>query len=339
MKKDASEYYGGFFWLAAISFVVPIVVAYAAFDKLRPTTKPTPAPDASGVDHQLWDYLLRTYVEDGLIDYEGLSKDYLFTTYLNQIAGCQPNELHSDAERLALHCNAYNALVMQGVINHKIHRNEKNVLSFTPSRIAKQITTLEEKIKQAERTPGGASKQIGELQAKVDRLRADSQFFRLKEHVFANQTISLDHLEQQMIRPVFNEPRIHVALVCAARSCPAIRPEAFTGERLEFQLQDQSIQFANDPRYVSVDTETGALRLSPILSWYESDWDSVGGYLRWLQELVQDSELKNSLSQAASGSIPVQFNEYDWTLNSQEGGISNSSHSSSDFGSGSVPNE
>ncbi|MEM8736772.1 MAG: DUF547 domain-containing protein, partial [Planctomycetota bacterium] len=177
------------------------------------------------------------------------------------------------------------------------------------------------------------------LQAKVDQLRADSQFFRLKEHVFANETISLDHLEQQMIRPVFNEPRIHVALVCAARSCPAIRPEAFVGDRIEAQLQDQSIQFANDRRYVAFDSKSGSLQLSPILSWYASDWDAAGGYLVWLQSLVKDAGLKNSLSQAASGSIQVQFNDYDWTLNSQEGGIASGGQSSSGFGSGSVPNE
>lgn len=339
MKKDAREYYGGFFWLAAISFVVPIVVAYAAFDKLRPTSKPTPSPDPSGVDHQLWDYLLRTYVEDGLIDYDGLSKDYLFSTYLSQIAGCDPSKLASDAERLALHCNAYNALVMQGVISHKIHRNEKNVLSFTPARIAAQIATFEEKIKLLKRQPDDAASEVADLQTQVDQLRSDSQFFRLKEHVFANKTISLDYLEQDLIRPVFNEPRIHVALVCAARSCPAIRPEAFIGSRIEAQLQDQSLQFANDPRYVRFDAKTGNLNLSPILSWYASDWDANGGYLAWLHTLVQDAELNSAITQAVDGDVAVQFNDYDWTLNSQEGGVSSSDHSSGGFGSGSVPNE
>ncbi|MEM7312648.1 MAG: hypothetical protein AAF497_05800, partial [Planctomycetota bacterium] len=81
--KNESTYYGGFFWIALTSFIVPLFVAYAAFSKLTPTTKPTPNPDASGVDNNLWDYLLKTYVENGLIDYDGLSKDYLFTTYLS----------------------------------------------------------------------------------------------------------------------------------------------------------------------------------------------------------------------------------------------------------------
>ena len=44
-------------------------VAFKGLNLVRPTTKPTPNPDVSGVDHNLWDYLLRGYVENGLVDY------------------------------------------------------------------------------------------------------------------------------------------------------------------------------------------------------------------------------------------------------------------------------
>ena len=75
------------------------------------------------MDHNLWDYLLRSYVENGLMDYEGLERDHLIQTYLKQLASCNPEALETDAEKPALNCKAYNALVMRGVINHKIHRN------------------------------------------------------------------------------------------------------------------------------------------------------------------------------------------------------------------------
>ena len=244
MSQQESGYYGKFFWLSVTSFIVPLFVAYAALDKVKPTTKPTPKPDVSGVDHNLWDYLLRTYVENGLVDYDGISKDYLFTTYLKQIAGAQPEQLATREDKLALHCNAYNALVIQGVINHKIHRNEKNVLNFLPKDAADEVHKLNQQIERLKMRPQSDPAEIERLTRKVDKLRADSQFFQLKEHVFANNTISLDSLEQEIIRPVFNEPRIHVALVCAARSCPAIRAAAYTGDRIEKQLQDQAQLFA-----------------------------------------------------------------------------------------------
>ena len=118
--SKGSNYYGGFFWVALISFIVPLFVGWKAFENVRPTTKPTPQLDASGVDHGVWDYLLKSYVSAGLIDYEGMKKDYLFREYIRQLGACDPGCLETEDEKLALACNAYNALVINGVISHKI---------------------------------------------------------------------------------------------------------------------------------------------------------------------------------------------------------------------------
>ena len=338
MKEKS--YYGGYFWVAALSFIVPIFVAYAAFEKLTPTTKPSPQPDVSGVDHNLWDYLLRTYVENGLVDYNGMSKDYLFKTYLRQIAAADPSKLTTREEKLALHCNAYNALVINGVISHKIHRNEKNVLSYTPKEVAAKVAKLEAEMAECKRSPDPDPACLADLTKKVDTLRAESQFFRLKEHVFANETISLDHLEQEMIRPVFQEPRIHVALVCAAKSCPPIRAEAYIGDRIESQLQDQSKQFANNREYVDFDAAAKTVRLSALLNWYSDDWSAAGGIYEWLGGLNEDAAVQEALKGASVDQVKVEFNTYDWTLNAQNSSLSSGGgKSSGGFGSGSVPNE
>ncbi len=337
--KQQSSYYGGFFWVAATSFIVPLFVAYAAFSKLTPTTKPTPTPDASGVDNLVWDYLLRTYVDNGLVDYDGMAKDYLFTTYLRQLAGADPSKLESREEQLALHCNAYNALVINGVIKHKIHRNERNVLNYAPKDISAQVEKLDKEIEMLKRTPNSEPLAIAQLMQKADALRTQTQFFKIEEHYFANQTMSLDHLEHEVIRPTFKEPRIHVALVCAAKSCPAIRGEAYVGERLATQLEDQARQFANNPTYVDYDPVEGVVRLSPILKWYSEDWDASGGYLNWVAERVETDSVKQQIVAAAAKQTKVAFNSYDWTLNSQAGGVGAGHGKSAGFGSGSVPNE
>ena len=196
--SQGEKYYGGFFWLAAISFIVPFFVGINAFKAASPTTKPKPSPDVSGVDNALWDYLLKTYVADGLIDYDGMKRDHLFREYVRELGSAKPELLSTDSERLALMCNAYNAFVVNGVITHKIR---KSVMDYNKN---------------------------------------DVGFFDVKEHIFAGDTLSLNELEHQMIRPTFKEPRIHVALVCAAQSCPAIRAEAYVGARLDQQLDDQS---------------------------------------------------------------------------------------------------
>ena len=339
MKRTENTYYGPYFWIAISSFLVPLFVAYSAFDKLTPTSKPSPQPDASGVDQHVWDYLLRRYVDNGLVDYEGFSRDYLFATYLRQLAGCDPSALASDDERLALYCNAYNALVIDGVIRHKIHRNEKNVLQYTPKTAAEEIQRLDDEIAALKRRPRSDQDRIAELTRRADKLRADSQFFRIREHILADETISLDALEQELIRPVFQEPRIHVALVCAARSCPAIRGEAYVGDRIDKQLEDQARQFANNPTYVRFDASNKTLYLSPILKWYAEDWEASGGYLKWLAERIDDAGLAESVRQVDAGEGVVKFNDYDWSLNAQSGsGAAAASHSGG-FGSGSTPNE
>ena len=296
-----NEYYGGYFWLAVISFVVPLFVAVKAFQEIAPTTKPTPVLDASGVDHAVWDYLLKSYVANGLVDYQGIQKDYLFREYLRELGAADPAALNNDDEKLALMCNAYNAFVINGVVSHKINDT-------------------------------------------VDDFDIDGTgFFDLEEHIFAGKTMSLNDLEHGMIRPLFKEPRIHVALVCAAKSCPAIRGEAYVGARIDQQLEDQSFQFANDKKYVSTN-EKNELLLSPILSWYGGDWDEkypAGGYLAWIRDLVEDPEMKGKLDSAIKGETPVKFVKYDWTLNSQAtpGEHSGGTKKSGDFGSGSIPDE
>lgn len=300
MSIKKASYYGPFFWVAAVSFVVPLVVAAKAFQEVRVTTKPTPHPDASGVDHALWDYLLKAYVENGQVDYDGMARDHLFRTYLRQLSEAEPANLASPADQLALLCNAYNAYVINGVITHKIHDSVMNY-------------------------------------------RLDGkEFFEIEEHIFCGQTVSLNHMEHEMIRRRFHEPRVHVALVCAAKSCPAIRPEAYAGPQLAMQLEDQSVRFANSPKYVAYDAAHSTLQLSPLLNWYGEDWEHVGGYLPWLAARVKDPTLKQAVERAALGELQVAFFDYDWSLNSQtssESAAAKNSSKKAEFGSGSIPNQ
>lgn len=300
MTKTKPSYYGPFFWVAIISFFVPVVVAAKAFKEVQLTTKPTPHPDASGVDHALWDYLLKSYVENGLIDYDGLARDHLFRTYLRQLSAAEPSKLTTSADQLALFCNAYNAFVINGVITHKIRTSV------------------------------------------MDYQLDGTEFFDIQEHILHGETLSLNQLEHQVIRKRFREPRIHVALVCAAKSCPPIRPEAYVGTQIGTQLQDQSIRFANSTQYVTYDSSANTLQLSPLLDWYGSDWEHIGGHLPWLADRVKDEPLKQTVQRAARGEIQVTFLDYDWSLNSQAASDSPAPVPASkkgEFGSGSIPNE
>ena len=59
------------------------------------------------------------------------------------------------------------------------------------------------------------------------------------------ETLSLDDIEHDLIRGSgrYREPRIHFAVNCASLGCPALRPDAYSAERLEVQLEEQAQQF------------------------------------------------------------------------------------------------
>ncbi|MCB1048468.1 MAG: DUF547 domain-containing protein [Calditrichaeota bacterium] len=122
----------------------------------------------------------------------------------------------------------------------------------------------------------------------------------------AGETFSLDELEHRRIRPVYNDPRIHVALVCAARGCPPLREELYTASGLEEQLDDQARRFLQrSPTKNRL--EGGTLWLSPIFKWYAEDFGADEAALKaWLEPWLPGA------CQAR-----IRWTDYDWSLNAR----------------------
>jgi len=122
--------------------------------------------------------------------------------------------------------------------------------------------------------------------------------------VFRTAKVSLDQIEHEFIRKQFDEPRIHFALVCAAKSCPALKKGAFTPMDLETQLTEASRIFLTDPEKNSIDRKT--LRLSAIFQWFGDDFKKqYGGYQRYVEQVL-----------GLTGKYSVKFKDYNWELNS-----------------------
>ena len=101
-----------------------------------------------------------------------------------------------------------------------------------------------------------------------------------KVYKLAGETVSLNEIEHERVRPNFKEPRVHFALVCAAFSCPKLRNEAYTADKLDAQLADQSTYSMTHPRWLQLDG--GSLKLTSIMKWYGGDFDqTVGGPLKF----------------------------------------------------------
>ncbi len=116
-------------------------------------------------------------------------------------------------------------------------------------------------------------------------------------------TVSLNHIEHEIIRKDFKEPRIHWALVCAAYSCPPLRNEAYRAETLKQQLaaQEDYVLDLNHPRYVRF--EGGATHVTKIFEWYGDDFGDWQRYVR------------DRLNNRSSSLLPIKILDYDWRLN------------------------
>lgn len=120
---------------------------------------------------------------------------------------------------------------------------------------------------------------------------------------------TLDAIEHELIRPGYAEPRVHFALVCAAQSCPHLRPEAYEGARLIAQLDEDTRTFVR--RTTSFDPKTRALTVSALFEWFAADFAGEGGVVPFLVRYL-DPPPGASLSPAA---VTLQTAAYDWGLN------------------------
>jgi len=132
---------------------------------------------------------------------------------------------------------------------------------------------------------------------------------------------SLDDIEHTLLRgaPGFAEPRIHFAVNCASLGCPALRPEPYVGERLDAQLQDQTIRFLGDRSRNRFDRVGARLQISRIFDWYAQDFAEMGGVPGFLAQNAQLLGLNSAESASLrQGRIAISFLPYDWSLNRRQ---------------------
>jgi hypothetical protein len=133
----------------------------------------------------------------------------------------------------------------------------------------------------------------------------------------AGRTLSLNDIEHEIIRKEFDEPRIHFALVCAARSCPDLRSEAYRGDRIEKQLADATARFLGNPKkglFPGTHQDGPYVRISKLFDWYERDFEGEDGkVLDFLAAHVGDDDRK--WIEENREDIRIVYLDYDWRLN------------------------
>ncbi len=222
--------------------------------------------------HARWDRLLHRYVHDGVVDYTGIrgAGRDELDAYLGELSSVSSTASWGRDEALAFWLDAYNAWTVKLIVDHP------GVTSI------KKVTTV------------GSPWKLSFIP-----MRATGA-----------ESISLDDIEHGVIRPKFADPRIHVAVVCASISCPALRSEAYVGSRLDAQLDDQARAFLADTTRNQVDAGRKVLRISSIFDWYGKDFEATGGVRAFLERHGPPA-----MAQGAREGWPIEHLDYDWGLN------------------------
>src|SRR5438034_1268606 len=227
-------------------------------------------------DHAAWTAILGRFVRGGEVAYGRLAREGapMLASYLDGLSSACADDYArwGRAERLAFWINAYNAFTVRLVLDHY---------------------------------PIASIRKIGWLPGAAFRER----FVPMPG--LKGGIVSLDDIENGTLRADFREPRIHFALVCASRSCPMLRSEAYRAGDLDRQLDDQARTFLADSTKNRFDSATNTLHLSSIFKWFRADFEAAAGSLpAYVGRYLSDPR-------ATAPDVRIEFLDYDWSLNDQ----------------------
>ncbi|MGD8540694.1 MAG: DUF547 domain-containing protein [Desulfobacteraceae bacterium] len=126
--------------------------------------------------------------------------------------------------------------------------------------------------------------------------------------------VHLDHVEHEILRPLYQDPRLHFAVNCASLGCPPLHDKPFEGETLGATLDELTRQNMADPAHTRLEGDD--LYVSKVFDWFGEDWGKTEDKVAFVQKY-------SSREQAAKidrlgGRLNLKYSEWDWTLNDPE---------------------
>lgn len=132
-------------------------------------------------------------------------------------------------------------------------------------------------------------------------------FFDRLKYPVAGRTLTLNQLEKEIILKKFGDPRIHFALVCAARSCPPLRAAIFRANGLSGRLDQLTRAFINSRS--GVQQRANGFHISTLFQWYAQDFAKAGGVAKFLGKYHK----RHGAELAAA--TKFSYLPYNWSLN------------------------
>jgi hypothetical protein len=251
-----------------------------------------PAQAAFDQSHRLLSAELKKYADKKGIHYR-MWKEHpeLLDKYLSGLADVSPDEYQqfSPDQKKAFWINAYNSIIIRIVLDHYPVHGTK---AYYPPNSARQIPNLWEVFK----------------------------------YKVAGQEINLYDIEHKIIRREFKDPRMHFAVVCAARGCPTLADSAYTGGRLEDDLNLAAQRYMTDSNHVQYDPEHNVIKVSKLFQWFPLDFLLASAPAKMPMPPPADDEIVFNYAlafapreirekYADTKKVEVVYLPYDWSLN------------------------
>lgn len=236
--------------------------------------------------------------QTGQVNYQKLRQSQEFAEYLrlaSQLRRFDLSSLSTAAEQTAFWINIYNAMVIHAVIAFGVQHSVVERAGF---------------FDHAAYIIGGMRFSADDIEHGI--LRSNSGHPAIPGPQFARDDPRMQHIQTTL------DPRIHFALVCAARSCPPIG--VYSADQLDQQLDLATRQFVNHGGAVIFPARR-TIKLSRIFSWYAADFGSAWfgyrkqGALAAFVSRYLESEASQALMQISPSQLKIRFQNYDWTLN------------------------
>lgn len=144
----------------------------------------------------------------------------------------------------------------------------------------------------------------------TENVLEEEGFFDERTHRLTGEDMTLNHLENQIIRSErFAEPRIHFAVNCASTSCPPLQAVPFDAENLETLLAQGAQE------HVRRTTELRGRRatISQLFEWFAADFERVGGVRTFVAAQLEEDDAEVVRNEGTR----IRYRPYDWSINAR----------------------
>jgi hypothetical protein len=230
--------------------------------------------------HARWTDVLAAHVHGDGIEYKAIQSDRAgLDAYLASLETVMPEEFASwsRAQQFAFWIDAYNAFTVKRVVD------------------AYPIASIQDL--------GDATKKVW-----------DQEFIplgRLFPEAGGND-LSLNDLENKILRPKFKDARVHAAIHCASRGCPPLLARAFVADKLDAELDEQVARWLDDPARNRFDPKAKKIVVSKVFDWFKDDFvRDAGSVQAWIAARAPEKE---RAWLASANDVAIEFQDYSWKL-------------------------